>query len=44
MQLELDMPILGEDDNASETYGPHEEDKSKKKDIKGVHRNLVGKS
>ena len=43
MQPEQDMLILGEDNNVSENFGPHKDDKSEEQDIEGDHRNLVGK-
>ena len=40
------MLILEEDDNVSDNFGPYKNDKSKPKmqDIKGDHRDWVGKS
>ena len=38
------MPMLGEDDNASEYFGPHEKEEYTldEQDIEGDHRDLVG--
>lgn len=40
------MSILGEDDNISKNFGSHKDEKSilEKQDIKGDHKNLVGKN
>ena len=46
MQLEQDMPMPGEDDNALDNFGPYENEEStpKTQNIEGDHRDLVGKS
>ena len=46
MQPEQDMPMPGEDDNASDNFGPYEDEGStpEAQDIEGDHRDLVGKS
>ena len=40
------MPMPGEDDNASDNFGPYEDERStpKTQDIEGDHRDLVGES
>ncbi len=44
MQSKQHVPIPEEDDNASENFGPHEDEESplEEKDIEGDHRNSVG--
>ena len=46
MQPEQDMPMPGEDDNASDNFGPYEDERStpEAQDIEGDHRDLVGES
>ena len=46
MQPEQDMPMPGEDDNASDNFGPYEDERStpKAQDIEGDHRDSVGES
>ena len=46
MQPEQDMPMPGEDDNASDNFGPYKDKGStpEAQDIEGDHRDLVGKS
>ena len=46
MQPKQNTLILKEDNNASENFGPHEDEEStlEEQDIKGDHTNLVGKS
>ena len=46
MQPKQDTPIPGDDENASENVGPHEDEEStlEEQDIEEDHRNLGGKS
>ena len=44
MQPKQNTPIPGEDNNISENFGSHEDDKSEEQDIEVDHWNLVGKS